>query len=280
MAAVFLHIQGHRGARGLLPENSIPAFLKGLHLGVSTLEMDVVITRDHQVLVSHEPYLSGEICLFADGTPISQQQEQQQNIYQLTYEQVCEFDCGSKPHPRFPEQENFPVHKPLLSEVIEAVEYERTQKKLPPVHYNIEIKSTPEGDNIQHPAPESFVNLVLAVLQEKEILDRSNLQSFDVRPLQVCRNLLPDLPLALLVENQESPAENLSRLGFIPPIYSPDYRLVDENLVAFTRQHQMLLIPWTVNDPADIIRMIRMGAQGIISDFPDRVLQIVRQNPR
>ena len=275
-----LDIQGHRGARGLLPENTVPAFLKALELGVNTLELDVVITRDRQVLVSHEPYLSGEICLLPDGTPMPEGTGKLHNIYTLTYEQVRQYDCGSKPHPRFPEQQNLPVHKPLLSEVIKAVEEHRRQHNLPPVNYNVEIKSTPEGDGVYHPEPEPFVQLVVDVLQEQGIQDRTNLQSFDVRPLQVSRRRYPNLPLALLVENEDSPEENLRRLGFTPAIYSPYFKLVDEGLLRLLRQRQMRLIPWTVNEPEDIRRMLSLKVDGIISDYPDRVLRLAEEQAR
>lgn len=272
-----LDVQGHRGARGLLPENTVPAFLKALELGVTTLELDVVITHDRQVLVSHEPYLSAEICLLPDGSPMPEDVGKLHNIYLLTYEEIRQYDCGSKPHPRFPEQTNLPAPKPLLSEVIDAVEKHRRQHNLAPVHYNVEIKSSPEGDGVYHPEPEPFVQLVVAVLQEKKILERSNIQSFDVRPLQMCRQLYPGLPLALLVENQDGPEENLRRLGFTPAIYSPFFKLVDEHLLALARQQQMRLIPWTVNEPEDIRRMLAFGVDGIISDYPDRVLSLTRQ---
>lgn len=277
-----LDIQGHRGARGLLPENTVPAFLKAVDLGVTTLELDVVITQDRQVLVSHEPYLSAEICLLPDGSEMPEGTGKLHNIFTLPYEQIRQYDCGSKKHPRFPEQQNQPAPKPLLTNVIEAVEAHLRQHNLPPVHYNVEIKSTPEGDGVFHPEPEDFVRLVVGVLQEKGIQNRSNIQSFDVRPLQVSRRLYPNLKLALLVENEDGPEENLRRLGFTPAIYSPYYKLVDEQLLALTRQRQMQLIPWTVNEPADIRRMLSLGVDGIISDYPNRVLQInppVRQKP-
>src|SRR5436305_9759012 len=97
-------IEGHRGCRGLLPENTIPAFLKALELGVSTLEMDVVITKDKQVLVSHDPFMSHEICRSPEGKYITAEEERSHNLYRINLAQISQYDCGMQPHPRFPEQ--------------------------------------------------------------------------------------------------------------------------------------------------------------------------------
>ena len=134
-------IQGHRGARGLKPENSIPAFLTALDSGVTTLEMDVVITQDRQVVVSHEPWMSAAICRDTAGNPFKEKVEKKYNIYKMKYEQVKQFDCGSKGNEKFPEQEKMKVFKPLLSDVIIAVEnYIKNHSRFE-VDYNIEIKS-------------------------------------------------------------------------------------------------------------------------------------------
>jgi glycerophosphoryl diester phosphodiesterase len=266
-----IDLQGHRGARGLMPENTIPAFMKALELGVTTLELDVAVSKDGKVLVSHEPWLSHEICLQKDGSPISEAEEKGYNLHQMPYAEIQQYDCGSKPHPRFPEQEKMVVHKPLLSDVIDSAEAYIQQHGLAPVHYNIEIKSMPEGDGLFHPAPEAFVDLVMQVLNEKGIAARSNLQSFDVRPLQIAHVKYPQMALALLVENEEGYKKNIARLGFTPPIYSPDYKLVDEALMNWARKEGIKVIPWTVNDPGDAQKLIEMGVHGIITDYPDRV---------
>src|SRR5690348_1825360 len=115
-------IQGHRGARGLRPENTIPAFLMALDSGVTTLELDIAITKDKQVIVSHEPWMSASICLDSSGSAIPEKEERKFNIYQMTYAQVQGFDCGSIGNSRFPRQEKMKSAKPLLRDVIVAVE--------------------------------------------------------------------------------------------------------------------------------------------------------------
>ncbi len=115
-------VQGHRGARGLMPENTIPAFLLALDSGVTTLEMDLVITKDKQVLVSHEPWMSAAYCLDSSGREIKEKDEKRYNIFQMNYDEVKGWDCGSKGNPGFLEQKKMKVSKPLLAEVIVAVE--------------------------------------------------------------------------------------------------------------------------------------------------------------
>jgi glycerophosphoryl diester phosphodiesterase len=276
-AQQMVDVQGHRGSRGLMPENTIPAFIRALEIGVTTLEMDASITRDGKVVVSHEPFLSHIICYDAAGNEISEEQEKSYNIYQMTYEELSRCDCGSKPHPSFPEQEKMKVSKPLLSDVINAVEAYIAEKQLKPVNYNIETKSSEEGDNIFHPAPDEFVDLLMAVIKEGNIAGKTTIQSFDVRTLQYAHKTYPEMELALLVGNSLSPKKNLQLLGFTPEIYSPHYRLVSEKTVAFARKNGMKIIPWTVNEPEDIRKVLALKIDGIISDYPDRVMQVLQE---
>lgn len=269
-----LDIQGHRGCRGLLPENTIPAFLEAVRLGVTTLEMDAIISQDGQVVVSHEPFLSHLICHNAKGEPISEKDEKEYNLYQMSYAEIAQCDCGSKPNPGFPEQENFTVHKPLLSQVIDTVEQFVKQEGLSPIRYNIETKSSEEGDDVFHPKPAKFTQLLLRVIQEKNIQDRTTIQSFDVRTLQEIRKTAPAYPLALLIGNTDSPQENVEKLGFTPEIYSPHFKLADTSLLDYAREVNMQVVPWTVNEPEDIRSMIELGVDGIISDYPNRVIEI------
>ncbi|MEL6672611.1 MAG: glycerophosphodiester phosphodiesterase family protein [Bacteroidota bacterium] len=275
MSTPSIDVQGHRGCRGLLPENTIPAFLRALDIGVQTLEMDVVITKDGQVLLSHEPFMSHEICADPDGKEITEENEREWNIYQMTLEEVQECDCGSKKHPRFPEQENSPVEKPTLAAVIAAAEAHAQQKGRPAPMYNIETKSTPAGDSVFHPAPAEFVDRLVKVMQEGGIVERSTIQSFDVRTLQYAHEAYPDIRLVLLVENEDGAAANLENLGFVPEVYSPYFQFVDSALVDFCAEKKMALIPWTINEDADIQQMLELGVDGIISDYPDRVVRIL-----
>ncbi len=264
--------QGHRGARGLLPENTIPAFRKALDLGVTTLELDVVVSKDKQVVVSHEPFFSADICTDPAGKPIAKGDEKSRNLYTYTYAEIQAYDCGSRGNPRFPEQQPQKVHKPLLGEVIRSMEAYRQEKNLPPFGYNIEIKSTPAGDNVYHPGVTEFSDLVYRVITEQLSPDRFTLQCFDFRVLRYWHEKYPAVTLVALVENMRGVEKNLADLGFTPAVYSPYYQLLTgKSAVDKIQGLGMKVIPWTVNDPEDMRRLKAWGVDGIITDYPDRI---------
>lgn len=263
--------EGHRGCRGLMPENTIPAMLKAAELGVTTLETDAVITRDGKVVLSHEPFFNHEIAAKPDGTPVTIEEEKSLNIYHMTYDEVKRFDVGMRPHPRFPRQQKIAAVKPLLSDMIDAVEEYCRSLHREPLYYNIETKTTAATDGIYHPAPPEFVETLVAVLHAKGIEDRVVIQSFDIRTLQYLHEHYPSYKTALLVEaaDKKAFAIQLRDLGFIPSVYSPEYSLVTPLLVKQCKDAGVKLLPWTVNDKATIGKLRSMGVDGIISDFPD-----------
>ncbi len=270
-------IQGHRGCRGLMPENTIPGFLKAIDLGVTTLEMDVVATQDNQIILSHEAYMSSRICLDSLGQEIAEADEKSFNIFEMTYEEVMRFDCGSKPVTDFPEQEKAPAFKPLLSEVIMAVEAYVQKNGLPPVAYNIELKSNIKTDGLFHPDPSQFVQLVLPILQQSGILDRTTIQSFDFRILHAFHSIDPQIKTTILVENSLGVEKNLNDVGYNPTIYSPQDILVNESMIRILHSRGILVIPWTINDEEEMRRLIDLGVDGIISDYPDRLVKVVKE---
>jgi glycerophosphoryl diester phosphodiesterase len=263
-------VQGHRGARGLMPENTIPAFLSALDTGVTTVEMDLAVTKDKQLVVSHEPWMSAAICLDPAGKTYTEKEEKKYNIYQMTYDQVLEFDCGSKPYARFPEQEKMKATKPLLRDVIVAVEDHIRSYTRYEVDYNIEIKSEKETDNKFHPSPEEFSDLVYNFIDEYLPWDRVVIQSFDFRVLKYWHEKHPEVRLAALVENKKSIDANLEELGFKPSIYSPDFNLLNKEKVNYLHQRKIRVIPWTVNEIKDMLVLKGMGVDGFITDYPDR----------
>lgn len=265
-------LQGHRGARGLFPENSIEGFLTAVELQVNTLEMDVVISKDDKVVVSHDPWVSSIICWDRNDKPVSEGKELR--IYGMSYDELTNYNCGSQPLPDFPQQIKIPTFKPLLSEVITEVEASAAALEVSPVYYNIEIKSTPEGDGIFHPAPQKYCELVLEVIRKGNILDRTIIQSFDVRALQAMKELEPSIPLALLIEESADFEENLEKLGFTPEIYSPNFHLVNKDLVKACHEKNIKLIPWTVNEEEDMVNLLELGVDGIITDYPDVALTL------
>jgi glycerophosphoryl diester phosphodiesterase len=272
-------VQGHRGARGLAPENTIPAFQTALDLGVTTLEMDVVISKDNEVVVSHEPWMSHAICLTPDGERIPEADEKQHRILEMTYQEVMQYDCGSLRHPDFPEQQTEPAPKPLLRDVIEMAE-DRVDLggRDRPIFYNVETKSRPAWDSTLTPPPEPFVKAVYGVLEEAGVLRRATLQSFDPRTLKVAHEMDPDLRLALLVGQDFDPGmeAQLQMLGFTPDVYSPDHQLLDAQRMEQATEHGMPVIPWTVNDKETMRRLIDLGVNGLITDYPNRAFDVLR----
>jgi len=265
-------LQGHRGARGLLPENSLPAFKKAMELGVNTLELDLAVSADSQLVVSHEPWFNAQICQTPEGDAIDQADERMHNIFQMPYSRVKQYDCGSLGNPRFPEQQKVPVHKPLLSEVIEMAEGFSSAEGTPPPFYNIEIKTTPEGDGIFHPMPHAFSELLFNLLEEKGIKERVTVQSFDFRVLQYWHVKHPGYSLAALVENGDTIEDNLERLGFTPDIYSPWYKSLTAESVKILHSKGIKVVPWTVNETAEMQELLQWGVDGIITDYPNRAL--------
>jgi glycerophosphoryl diester phosphodiesterase len=271
MATIPFDYQGHRGCRGLMPENTIPAMLKAIDLGVTTLETDAIITKDKKVILSHEPFFNHEITTKPNGNFVTEAEEKSLNIFQMNYEEVNRFDVGIKPHPRFPDQTKLAVAKPLLSDMIEAAEKYAKAKHKQPIHYNIETKTQSSTDNQFHPAPAEFVELLIGVIQSKKITNRVTIQSFDIRTLQYLHQKYPSIKTALLIEDfdKNSLEDQLGKLGFTPTIYSPHYSLVNPSLIQECANKKMQIIPWTVNDLPTIQRLKAMGVNGIISDYPN-----------
>lgn len=263
-------VQGHRGFRGLMPENTIPAFIMALDTGVTTLEMDLAVTQDNKLVVSHEPWMSAVICLTPKGEAIAEKDAMRYNIYEMTYDEVKAWDCGSKGNPRFPEQQKMNVSKPLLRDVIVAVENHIKNETRYEVDYNIEIKSLPEGDGKFHPTPAQFSDLVYELIDQYLPWNRVVIQSFDFRVLQYWHEKYPEVRLAALVENTKPVNDNLKALGFRPAIYSPYYELLTKNDIVFLKGLGIKCIPWTVNEPEAMQRLKAWKADGIITDYPDR----------
>jgi glycerophosphoryl diester phosphodiesterase len=267
-----IDLQGHRGCRGLMPENTIPAMIEAIKLGVTTLEMDMVITKDKQVILSHEPYMNLEIATPPKGTVLDMSVSNKANIYQMDYAEVQRWDVGLKVHPRFPDQQKLAVHKPLLLDLIAAVETYTRENRLNPVMYNIETKISEETDNVFHPAPNEFVELLTEVLKKAGIEKRTTIQSFDPRSLVILHNKKAPFKLSYLLEatSRKNALEVIRELGFKPDFISPEYTMVDESYVRDFHDNQIQVVVWTVNRSEDIQKMAALRVDGIISDYPNR----------
>lgn len=266
-------LQGHRGARGLMPENTIPAFLKAMDLGVDTIELDLVVTADNRILVSHEPWFSHLFTTRPDGEPVTEEEERLLNIYNMTFEETQHYDVGKRVNPNFPNQETMEVTKPLFSEAVRAIEQYADENNLPKPFYNIETKSDPEYYGEMVPQPEEFARLLNEELTQLDaeygVAGRMIVQSFDPLTLIEFRKLNDAIPLAMLVSERRPMQEYINRLGFTPEIWSPNYRLVTPEMIAEARERGMLVIPWTINRVEEMKRLLEMGVDGIITDYPD-----------
>ena len=262
--------EAHRGGRGLMPENTIPAMINAIKLGVNTLEMDAVITKDKQVILSHEPFYNHAITTKPNGDSVMPAEERNLNIYQMTYAETQGYDVGIKPFAAFPQQQRYKATKPLLFDVIDSVEAYTKKNKLTPMFYNIETKCQPASDNKYHPAPEEFVDLLMEVINKKKIADRVIIQSFDFRTLQVMHKKYPKVMTAALTgDKSKSVDQQLEILGFTPTIFSPVYPIVTPEMIEQCHQKKIRILPWTVNDKAAIDKLKGMGVDGIISDYPN-----------
>ncbi len=261
--------EAHRGGRGLMPENTIPAMLHAVDMDVTTLEMDTHVSSDGKVILAHDHYINPSFMLNEDGKEIPEMDDKKYILYQMKYDQIRKFDVGSKVNSRFPEQKKFKVHIPLLSEVIDSVQTFIKENNRKQVFYNIETKSVAGGDNKLHPDPEKFVDLLVEVLEDKKLIPWVVIQSFDVRTLQVLNRKYPKIKTSFLIENARPLEENLKTLGYTPFIISPNAKLVTHEFITKAHQQNMKVIPWTVNTKNEIDKLKALGVDGIISDYPN-----------
>lgn len=275
MFAQDFDLEGHRGARGLMPENTIPAFLKALDLGVTTLELDVCISKDKKVVVSHEPYMNALYASKPDGTEVTKAEETSLNLYQMTYRQIKQFDTGKRGNMLFPEQEKVATYKPLLSETIKACEAYIKKKGLKAVQYNIEIKSEEKEYGISQPQTvEEFSNLVYQEIIKYLPANRVILQSFDFNVLkfwhkQIESSQYKNISISALDE-KTNPEKAFEELGFSPNFYSPYYKFLTKEQVQFCHEKNVKVVPWTVNTLEDMKKIIATGVDGLITDYPNR----------
>ncbi len=271
-------VQGHRGCRGLMPENTIGGFEHALQIGVSTLEMDVVMSADHVVVVSHEPFMNADICNYPDGRAIQQGEAEALNLYQMRYDSIARYSCGERKHPRFPDQQLQFAFKPSLAAVIENVAQYCDSNAIPKPQLNIEIKSRPEWYGSFQPFPEDFAIAIHKVLQNTASGFSITVQSFDLNVLKAFRRMYPDYKLVCLNEIQNKSMDQLfAELGFVPEYYSPHFEMVDEELVIECANRALGLAVWTVNEEADMNRMLDMGVRNIITDYPDRLNKVLKE---
>lgn len=272
-----IDIQAHRGGMALYPENTIIAMLNAMDWGVNTLEMDLSISQDKQVVVSHEQVMDHRYVTTPFGKSFTKAEEKNYKLYNMPYDSIVKYDTGIQGDPRFSQRKKLQAHKPLLSDLIDETEaYAKNNKLLLP-NYNIEIKSSVKSDNVYTPDYKEFTDLALDVLLKKNITDRVVIQGFDTRTLNYIHEQYPQIRLSYLVGKQMVSLEDaMSELKFIPEILSPDYTIVNKQLVKAVHKKGMKILPWTVDKPEDIQNMVDLKVDGFITNYPDRAVKLVR----
>jgi glycerophosphoryl diester phosphodiesterase len=270
--------QGHRGERGLYPENTLLGFANCLKNGVRAVELDVLLCADGQVVVSHEPYFSPEYCLTPEGKPIESEAIWQYNFFNMTYSEICAFDCGSLPHPRFPMQKNARAYKPLLLEVIAHLE--ALSDSYTPPFYTIEIKVSEEWVEKGQPSLEYTAGRVLETIYQARLSkQRFCIESFEPQVLEHIRRKDGDIKIGLLVENSLSVEENLRRLSFAPDMYAAHQDRIHKAMIDELHQKNIRIWAWTVNNPQTAQRLLDWGVDSIITDFPSQMKEEFAKQP-
>jgi glycerophosphoryl diester phosphodiesterase len=264
-----MDVQGHRGARGHLPENTLPAFTKALEFGVTTLELDTGITRDGVVVVHHDLRLNPDVARL-DGKWVSAPAP---TIFSLTYEELRRYDVG-RIRPGSEYAQRFPSQKPIDGMRVPRLADVFALAAKTPVRFNIETKLLPSHPD-ETVGPETFARALVAEIGEAGLEPRTTIQSFDYRTLKIVEREAPAIQTVYLSEAKDSIPQKMHAAG--AKIWSPDYKALERATVEAAHRLGMRVVAWTVNEPADIERMIDWKLDGLISDYPDRVLQALRK---
>lgn len=270
-------IGGNRGFRGMYPENSIQGFTRAVKIGVNTIEMDVVISKDNKVVVSHSLTMEDDICSTPTGSPVTEAEKDKYKLYAMTYDEIAKFDCGSRGNARFTDQVKSASHKPLLTDVIDAIERYIKENNLTPVNYNIQIVSSKKGYEVMHPEPPEFSKLVYEAAKAKGILARTLFSSFDMQVLQEIHKADESAMTALMSEKSTDVLEtNLKDLHFNPTVYSPAFLLCNKSMITKCHALGIKVITWTPNEMTKMTALKNDGVDGIITDYPDRAIKALR----
>jgi glycerophosphoryl diester phosphodiesterase len=267
-------IQAHRGGRAHFPENTLQAFCHAATLGIRVLELDLLVSSDHQIVVSHDPWLSAPLCSDPHGHPLSIEERQRYILYEMRYADIASFDCGL-PHPSFPEQVRVAAFKPLLSSVFSEVDSCMASAGMKGrMIYNLEIKSWPDKDGLFHPSPDRYAALVVQFVEAAGLSLRVRIHSFDERVIREAWRLNPRICYGLLIEEAKNRSQLFRKLGFVPRYVNPHFSLVDREMTEALHDQGIAMIPWTVNRRDEMMAMKQIGVDGIITDYPERAIAL------
>jgi len=256
-----IQVHGHRGARAMWPENTIPAFEYAIDQGVDALEMDVAVTKDDVLVISHDPALNPEICRGVAGTKV---------IRELTFAELRRWDCGALVNPQFPKQTPVPnTHVPALEEVLALASRGAFL-------FNIETKIF--KDHPQYtPSPERFAQMLLQAIDRHNLRSRVIVQSFDFRTLVAMKKLAPEIRLAALDEDEKLGDFVAVARSAGAGIIAPEKGLVTPSRIVGAHQAKLQVIAWTANTPQEWDALVAAGVDGIISDDPAALIAYLKQ---
>ena len=266
--------QAHRGGRGLMPENTIASEKNAIDYNC-TLEMDLQMSKDSQIVVSHDAYFNADFCLTPEGETMNKKDGLSRLLFNMTYDSIAKYDVGLKPYPNFTKQRKIPAVRPLLTVLIDSVEAYAKQKNHINL-YNIELKTSPKADSVHYPDLGTYVSKALHIIIDKGIAKRTMIQSFDVRALRMVHDSFPDMQTSYLVGDKDTNTVQgyINTLGFTPTIFSPDYHIVTPELIAGFHKQGVKVIPWTPNTLSELQSLKDMGVDGLITDYPNLYSQL------
>ena len=291
-------LEGHRGTRGLAPENTLAAFRKALAIGVTTIETDMGVTKDDVVVISHNPNLSRDLVRDPEGHWLASQGPQ---IRTLTFAELARYDIG-RVNPQSAYAKQFPEQQPADGErfpkLSELFDLGKASGK--PVRFNIETKITPTS-GADTPDPATFVRMVVAAVKAANMTDRVTVQSFDWRTLVEVKRIAPEIETSCITmqtkdndtvsepEGAASPWHAGLKLrdhdGSLPKlvkaagcgVWSMFWRNLTAKDLADTHALGLKVLPWTVNDRSEMRKLIDLGVDGIITDYPDRLREVMAE---
>lgn len=265
-----IDVQGHRGTRGNLPENTLPAFKRALEIGVDTLELDCGITKDGVVVVHHDRRLNPDVARGPDGKWVTAPAP---TIYSLTFAELQKYDVG-RIRPGSEYAKRFPHQKPLDGTRIPRLADLFSMTKQSKVRFNIETKLLPTHPD-ETVGPEAFARALIAEFRKAGMTKRAVIQSFDYRTLKIVEKEAPEIETVYLTEAEDSDPAKVAALG--AKIWSPDARAMTPAKVAQAHKLGMRIVIWTANEPSEIERLIDLGVDGMISDYPERVIEVLKK---
>lgn len=270
-SAQAVEVQGHRGSRWTHPENSLPALEEALDAGADVLEFDLGLTKDGVLILSHDAALNEKICRRKDGSPFTEKKY----LYRMTFKETRDVDCGAMINPRFPDQKTV-LHTlmPSLDEVFDWLK-KHPHPRAKTVAFNIETKIE-EPENGVTAAPELFARALAESLKKHRVVERTVVQSFDFRSLGEIRKHLPEVKTALLVWEQTWPEIEKAIELYKPDIVSPPYEWLSRDIVGKIKAKNLSVVPWTLNDPKDWDKYIKMGVDGLITDRPRDLIRFLK----